>query len=125
MGIIILSKEGKNDMAKVALVNLEAGWPTVDVAMRRFSDALITHRRVGGRALVVIHGYGSSGQGGKIKQALMGALASPAIAAQVRDYAGGTQWPYRKREMTAACAELAGYERQIANNEGVTVVILK
>lgn len=112
-------------MGKVAMVNLEAGWPTVDVAMRRFADALTTHRRLGCRALVVIHGYGSTGQGGKIKQAFQAALASPAIAPQVRTAASGTQWPYRKRELTAACGELAGWERQIANNEGVTVVLLK
>ncbi len=112
-------------MGKVAMVNLEAGWPTVDVAMRRFSDALITHRRVGGRALVVIHGYGSTGQGGRIKQALGTALASPTIAPMVRTAAGGTQWHYRKRELLGICSELSQYDRQIANNEGVTVVILK
>ena len=112
-------------MAKVTTVNLEAGWPTVDVAMRRLTDALITHRRVGGRALVVIHGYGSTGQGGRIKQALSAALSSPAIAPMVRTAAGGTQWPYRKRELLGICSELSQYDRQIANNEGVTVVILK
>ena len=112
-------------MAKVTMVNLEAGWPTVDVAMRRFTDALYTHRRVGGKALVVIHGYGSSGQGGKIKQALQSQLNNPTIAAQIRTTAGGTQWPWRKRELLGVCSELSQYDRQIANNEGITVVILK
>jgi len=55
---------------KLEIINLEAGMPFVKDALERF-DREFTHakkRSVG--LLKIIHGYGSSGKGGKIKVAL-------------------------------------------------------
>lgn len=48
----------------IRVVNLEAGLPSLDEARRRLLVEMAQARREGVRILKVIHGYGSSGQGG-------------------------------------------------------------
>ncbi len=52
---------------QMVTLNLEQGSPTGDEAMRRFDDALERALHAGTRVLKVIHGYGSSGVGGVIR----------------------------------------------------------
>lgn len=105
--------------------NLELGRPTTEEALRRMSDALVSARRGGASAVILIHGYGSSGLGGSIRAAVRSALAQPGFRGSVRDVAYGEQWHYRKRELLAVCRDLVNYEGRIANNEGITVVLVK
>ncbi|MBZ0263519.1 Smr/MutS family protein [bacterium] len=51
-------------------VNLKQDLPTVEEALRMFDSALSSARYEGVKVLKIIHGYGSTGVGGKIKQAL-------------------------------------------------------
>jgi hypothetical protein len=53
---------------KVKEVNLEYGYPTAEIAVRNMVDQLMSCKRQGMRAVILIHGYGSSGTGGKIKR---------------------------------------------------------
>ena len=55
-------------------INLKTGFPTVDEARRRLLKELDTARRSGSRLLKVIHGWGSSGEGGKIGPAIRRSL---------------------------------------------------
>jgi hypothetical protein len=112
-------------MQKVMEINLERGLPAVEDAIKRMKSELSACKRGGVRAAVLIHGYGSSGVGGGIRAAARRALSGPDMAGIVRDAVPGEQWHYRKRELLSACRELAPWEGRIANNEGVTVVILK
>ncbi|MFO7636392.1 MAG: Smr/MutS family protein [Clostridia bacterium] len=116
--------DGMN-ISKVMECNLEYGRPTVEDALRQMRDALMTCRGRGGKAVILIHGYGSSGVGGEIKTAVRKSLAENSMRGLVRAFAGGEQWHYRKKEMTGMCKSLGDHERRIANNEGVTVVILR
>ena len=50
---------------RVKEVNLERGFPTVDMAIREMISQLGTYKRLGYRAIILIHGYGSTGTGGK------------------------------------------------------------
>jgi hypothetical protein len=111
-------------MRKVAEINLERGLPTVEAAVRRLQDELTACRRRGVRAAVLIHGYGASGVGGGIRAAVRRKLGETGMSGAVRDVAFGEQWHWHKREFVSICRELADYEGRIANNEGVTVVIL-
>lgn len=106
-------------------INLEMGHPSVDIALGRMRDALASARRGGARAVIFIHGYGSSGVGGGIRPAVRRALMEPALSSFVKDVCYGEQWHWRKRELTAACRDLAAWEGRVANNEGVTVVLVK
>lgn len=110
---------------KVAEVNLEYGMPTVDSALQKMRNSLTTLKAQGCKAVILIHGYGASGVGGSIKTAVSRNLGESSMRGIVRTYAGGEQWFGRKREMLGMCKGLESYERRIANNLGVTVVILK
>lgn len=110
---------------KVVEVNLEYGMPTVDVALQRMKNSLTTHKRQGGKAVILIHGYGASGVGGSIKNAVKKCLSENSMRGIVKIYVGGEHWLDRKKEILAMCKSLENYEQSIANNDGVTVVILR
>ena len=110
---------------KVAVVNLEYDMPTVGVAMPRMQNALTTHKRQGCKAVILIHGYGSTGVGGSIKSSVLKCLGESNMKGIVRAHTGGEQWSSRKKEFIGMCKALENYERKIANNDGVTVVILR
>jgi hypothetical protein len=112
-------------MPKIIEINLESGMPTVDTAIQNMKNSLTACKRRGFKAVILIHGYGSSGVGGGIKAAVKRCLADSSMQGIVRDAIGGEQWHYRKRELLTMYRDLAGYEGRIASNEGVTIVILK
>ena len=58
----------------LATLNLEAGFPTVDDARRRLVTEMQSARARGVRGLKVIHGWGSSGEGGKLGPAIRKSL---------------------------------------------------
>lgn len=58
----------------LATINLESGHPTVDDARRRLLTEMQSARARGVRVLKVIHGWGSSGEGGKLGPAIRKSL---------------------------------------------------
>jgi hypothetical protein len=110
---------------KVVELNLEYGKPSASGALAKMTDSLLTFRRQGIKAVILIHGYGSTGTGGIIKAAVRKRLGETSVTGIVRAYTGGEQWPYRKKEFLGLCGQLRDYERRISGNEGITVVILK
>ena len=110
---------------KVKEVNIERGGPTVEAAVRNMVNELSTAKRAGYKAVVLIHGYGSSGSGGAIKPAVREKLKERSLSGVVRDFAGGEDWMNRKREFTETCAQLKDYHANIDGNRGITVVLLK
>ncbi len=110
---------------KVKEVNLEQGYPTADIAVRTMIDQLGTCKRQGIRSVVLIHGYGSSGAGGKIKSAVQKKLVEPSMAGLIRRACPGEDWVNCKSIMLNACPGLRDYESRISGNYGVTVIILK
>lgn len=112
-------------MAKVKEINLEYGNPTVDVAVRNMVNQLGTCKGQGYKAVILIHGYGSSGVGGGIKVGVRIKLREAALSGIVRTFCGGEQWYERKQELLNICQPLTEYSRKIEGNQGVTVVLLK
>ncbi|MDD4583544.1 MAG: hypothetical protein PHR60_05080 [Eubacteriales bacterium] len=110
---------------KVKEVNLERGYPTVDIALREMVSQLGTYKRQGYRAVILIHGYGSTGTGGKIKSAVKSKLRESSLSGVVAKTCGGEDWMNNKREMLAICNQLRDFEIRISGNPGVTVAILK
>ena len=110
---------------KVKEINLERGSPTVEIAVRNMVNELLTAKRAGFRAVVLIHGYGSSGTGGVIKPAVKAKLRDRSLSGIIRDFAGGEEWLNRKREFVEACAQLEDFSAYIDGNRGLTVVLLK
>lgn len=112
-------------MSKVREVNLEYGQPRVEVALQKMVNQLTTCKGQGCKAVILIHGYGSSGVGGSIKAGVRRKLREPLLSGIVRAYCGGEDWFERKREMVGMCQDLSNYSRRIDGNPGVTVVVLR
>jgi hypothetical protein len=55
-------------------LNLETGRPSIDDARRRLLGEIDSARRAGVRVLKVIHGWGSSGEGGTLGPAIRKSL---------------------------------------------------
>jgi len=53
-------------LSAIKTFNVEASLPTLDEARRLVADEIRRAKREGVRALKVIHGYGSTGKGGKL-----------------------------------------------------------
>ena len=110
---------------KLAVVNLEKGSPTKAQAVQKMKNSLSTYKGLGAKAVILIHGYGSTGVGGGIRIAVKEALAESSMRGIVRFFFGGENWSEYKREAVAVCKQLKEYERTIDRNKGLTVVILK
>lgn len=111
--------------AKVREINIERGMPTVETAVRNLVNGLTTAKRQGAKAAVVIHGYGSSGVGGKIRPAARAKLRAPELRGIVRDSVPGEKWYERKQEFLDICPSLREFSRDIDGNMGITVVLLR
>ena len=110
---------------KVVEINLEYGNPTVDSALQSMVNQLSTQMRRGCKAAILIHGYGSSGTGGSIRAAVRVKLADSSLKGIVRTFVTGESFMGRRKELYGLCGSLANFERRIAGNEGITVVILR
>ncbi|WP_037372838.1 hypothetical protein [Anaerovorax odorimutans] len=112
-------------MLKVKEVNLEYGNPATNVAVMNMVNKLTTCKAKGYKAVVLIHGYGSSGIGGSIKVEVRNKLKERSLSGLVRSYCGGEDWLNKKRQMIDVCPQLKDFNSRIDGNKGVTVVLLK
>lgn len=110
---------------KVAQVNLEYGMPAADIAVQNMKNALISYKMQDYKAVILIHGYGSKGVGGKIKTSVQRSLKDSSMIGIVRTYVSCEQWVSRKKEMLMLCRDLENYQRTLTDNPGITVVILR
>jgi hypothetical protein len=109
----------------VRTVNLEKGLPTVEQALTRLRQEIVQGRALGYRILVLIHGYGSSGEGGAIREAVRRLLGSLRDNRQINDFLPGEQCDRRAgrgRQMARQFPFLAKYLR--APNPGISLVVL-
>lgn len=115
-------------MAKgLRVVNLEQGKPTVQVALQQMAVALTTSRRMGYGAVKLIHGYGSSGTGGKIRTAARRELEKQRAAGQVKAVIPGEKFSIFEEETRrgfSLCDALRRDEDLERYNNGITIVIL-
>jgi hypothetical protein len=88
--------------AGVETVNLERGLPNVEQAMARMEAELMSASARGVPIVRLIHGYGSSGQGGGIRSAAHRRLAELRRRGLIRDYVPGDDY----EEMGAAARRL-------------------
>lgn len=79
-------------MSELREVNLEHGMPTVQTALSQLALELRRTRSMGCTGLKIIHGYGSSGKGGKIRVQARSRLARMKGAGEIRDYIPGEEF---------------------------------
>ena len=75
-------------------LNIKQDGPYVDEALERLADYIRKSLEVGIKVIVLIHGYGSSGEGGRIKWAIHGALENNRYADRVDEYHFGEDVAY-------------------------------
>jgi hypothetical protein len=115
-------------LSTVRTVNIEADLPTLEEARRRVIDDIRQSRREGVRVLKVIHGYGSSGKGGKLCVGLRKSFALRKKEGVIKDFIPGEDFSIFNPTVLSlleAAPELRGDADLNATNEGVTLLLLK
>lgn len=111
----------------VSVVNLEADYPSVEDARRQLAQSLRIAKSGGGRVIKLIHGYGSSGVGGKLCHAVRKSLALRKKEGVIRDFIPGERFSIFQPATLEALSrypELSGDSDLERCNEGITVVLL-
>lgn len=107
-------------------VNLELGMPQVSEALRRLNGELYTSRRMGVAVTKLIHGYGSSGAGGKIRLAVRRELAARQSRGEIAAFVPGEAFSIfdeTTRQAMTRCPALRQDRDLDRYNNGVTFVI--
>jgi hypothetical protein len=108
--------------------NVEAGRPTLDEARRLVIEEIKLAKRGGARVLKIIHGYGSSGAGGKLCVGLQKSFGLRKRESVIKDFIAGEDFSiFNEMVLTLleAVPDLRGDPDLGATNEGVTIVWLK
>ena len=112
---------------KIKMINLKKEMPSVDEALGTFSLELNLARSQGVKVLHIIHGYGSSGTGGKIKQAIIQELASLSRAGRVHAYVVGDRYSENTKQGQDLLRQFPSLRSTLVSdrhNPGITLVQL-
>ena len=115
-------------MIAIRVSNVEADLPTLDEARRRVIEEIKRAKRDGVRVLKVIHGYGSSGKGGRLCIGLRKSFGLRKKEGVIKDFVSGEHFSIfnpTTLHLLEAVPELRGDPDLNATNEGVSVLWLK
>ena len=107
-------------------VNLELGRPSADETLRRLEHELAAKRHLRAKAMKIIHGYGSSGKGGRIRTASRKYLRAAQEQGRIYAVLPGerlTIFDEEARRLMARCPALRDDCDRERYNCGVTFVI--
>lgn len=107
--------------------NLEAGMPYADAAVRRLTAILHVQRAARTKAFKIIHGYGSTGKGGKLRVELRRYLDACIKKGLVSGYVKGEEFSIfdaGTRALLARCPEAAKDRDLEKYNNGITIILL-
>jgi hypothetical protein len=109
------------------VINLEENRPSVDEMNRRLAMELRNARHARVKVLKLIHGYGSTGVGGKLRGAVRAMLEHAKKRGEIRDFVQGDDFRI-SNEVTWAMLKLHPELKQDRDlgreNRGITVVLL-
>jgi hypothetical protein len=108
-------------------IHIEYGMPTVDVAMPLLTERLRSLKKSGVKAVKIIHGYGSTGKGGRLRKATLTLLDELKKSGSIREFVGGEQWTkFELRTLTLIdrMPQLYKDSDLERSNRGITVVFL-
>jgi hypothetical protein len=115
-------------LTDVVELNIKHGNPSVEDALNILAVKIRELQELGVKAIILIHGYGSSGEGGLIKRAIHGALELNHYADRVAEYFYGENVPYGSpayHDLMKKRPSLKQYMRHFrASNAGMTVLLL-
>ena len=108
-------------------VNLEEGMPTVERAVKRLTFEIHNSRGMGYAVLKIIHGYGSSGTGGRIRTESRKYLSRLREQGKIQDFIRGEDFSIFQEPTRRAflrCGELRQDHDLDRYNNGVTFILL-
>ena len=114
-------------MSQIKIVNLEEGRPSVADALVRLQLELRLTRGTSIKALKLIHGFGSTGRGGKLRLAVRRHLDTQRGRGYLRFYIPGERLSIFDEETRRAldlCPALRNDTDLERHNNGITLVIL-
>jgi hypothetical protein len=113
--------------ALIKVVNLEEGMPTVERARLRMERELQGAREAGYRAVKLIHGYGSSGVGGALRDELQKQLRLAVRNGVIRALIAGEDWRISDETTWALLKRFPEWKQDSdlgRNNQGISIVVL-
>ncbi len=117
----------KKQGSGIPRLNLEDGMPLVEEALSRMNMGIQEMRVSRMKAVKLIHGYGSTGRGGKIRVGVRDELADMKRKRLIKDFIPGEDFG----PMNAASRKLAEQDKSVTRdpdygrmNHGITVVVL-
>lgn len=114
-------------LARIKVVNLEKGMPTVEQARLRMHYELQVARNEGFAAVKLVHGYGSSGVGGALRIELQKDLRMAAQEGVIAAFIAGEDWRIsdsRTWELLKRFPELKKDADLGRGNQGISLVVL-
>ena len=109
-------------------LNLKQDGPYVDEALDLLTDYLRKSLELGVKAIILIHGYGSSGTGGRIKWAIHDALENNRYSDRVNEYYFGEDVAFGSEAYHALLRRRPGLKPYLKRfkegNAGMTVLLL-
>lgn len=109
------------------IVNLEQGRPLVDTALRKMDNELRRAQAEGVRVVTLIHGYGSSGRGGRIRTECRKVLDQLVEQKRLNSTIAGETFSKRRGAGKALVKRFAQIEQSCSSdfgNHGITIVVL-
>ena len=113
--------------SEVREVNLERGMPTADQAIRQLTFELRRSRSLGFGAVKIIHGYGSSGTGGRIRVESRKYLSRLKSRGEIAAFIPGEDFSIFNPDTLAAFRRCGGLRRDRdleRHNNGITIILL-
>ena len=108
-------------------VNIKLDMPTATDAVKRVTYNIRNGKALGFTAIKIIHGYGSTGKGGKIRTETRRYLQQQKAAGQIKDFITGEDFSIFSEATRSAflvCDELRWDSDLERSNNGITIVIL-
>ncbi len=109
-------------------LNLKRGSPSAEEALDRLTHHLRRATEVGVKAILLIHGYGSSGEGGRIKWAVHDALENNFFSDRVDEFYFGEDVAYSSDLYQALFRRRPSLKSHLKlfkeGNAGMTVLLL-
>jgi hypothetical protein len=113
--------------AIIKIVNLEDGMPRVEQARLRMQHELAVARTHGIVAVKLIHGYGSSGAGGALRNELQKELRRASAAKSVACFIAGEDWTISDETTWSLLKKYPEWKHDSdlgRGNKGISIVVL-
>jgi hypothetical protein len=115
-------------LTDTVVINLESDGPTAEEALERLTHQVRAASEAGIRALIVIHGYGSSGPGGKIKWVVRNALENNYFSDRVDEYYFGEDLAFASSGYNVVIKRRSSLKQHLSQfkmgNAGMTLLLM-